>query len=110
MARVLVVDDEANVRTLVRRVLTTFGYEVIEAENGQTALAHVHENQPDLIFIDLAMPEMNGFQLIEHLENEFPHVPVIVMSAYPDQVRKARQKGTHHTLPKPFVYGDLIAL
>jgi CheY-like chemotaxis protein len=110
MAQVLVVDDERNIRTLVSRVLVALGYQVTEADNGVTALSHIRDNPPDLVFTDLSMPKMNGMQLIDKVKREFPELPIIVISAYTEQLREARQKGIDHSLPKPFVYHELIEM
>ena len=80
---VLVVEDQADLRELVRRMLEQEGWVVAEAENGRVALDRVAENRPELIVLDLMMPEMDGFSFLESLRQHEPwrSIPVIVMTA-----------------------------
>ena len=86
--RVLVVDDEPAVRTIVRMILEKAGYEVLEADNGEAAIAALNTGENrlvlDLIICDIRMPKINGVQAIEYFQREYPHVPVIVLTAYPE--------------------------
>lgn len=103
--RVLVVDDESNMRFLLRMVLETEGFEVVEAHHGAAALERVKEEQPDLIVTDLMMPVMNGRELVERLraDTETAGIPILVVSAR----RNIDVAGADATMPKPF---DLDAL
>ncbi len=67
---ILVVDDKANVRTLVREYLSEQGFRVVTAENGQTALYAARQEKPDLILLDIMMPEMDGFEFIRAYRKE----------------------------------------
>jgi CheY-like chemotaxis protein len=80
---VLIVDDDAPTRELVRGILENEGYSVAEAENGRVALQHLQEETPQLILLDLMMPEMDGFELIVELRKreEWRRIPVAVMTA-----------------------------
>jgi hypothetical protein len=80
---VLVVDDDAELRELVRRLLEREGYTVVEAENGRAALARVEEAAPGLIVLDLMMPEMDGFEFLTELRGHESRraIPVIVVTA-----------------------------
>ena len=82
-APILVVEDEADIRDLLRRTLEKSGYEVNTAENGQIALEKVQECKPCLILLDLMMPEMDGFQVLEVLRSteQWLDIPVIVITA-----------------------------
>ena len=86
--RVLVVDDEPFVRTIVRLSLEKAGYEVLEAENGETAIEALNTGENrlvlDVVICDIRMPKVNGVQAIEYFQREYPHVPVIVLTAYPE--------------------------
>lgn len=86
--RVLVVDDEPSVRTIVRLILEKAGYDVLEAENGETAIEALNAGENrlvlDVVICDIRMPKINGVQAIEYFQREYPHVPVIVLTAYPD--------------------------
>jgi two-component system, cell cycle sensor histidine kinase and response regulator CckA len=81
-----VVEDDASVRGMVRRALSTAGFEVIEAANGHEALAVVQagESRVDVVLTDLAMPELGGRELARRLREGWPNLPVIFMSGYTD--------------------------
>ncbi len=80
---VLVVDDDPELRGLIRRVLEREGHTVIEAENGMIGLARARERQPGLVLLDLIMPEMDGFDFLEAFRREeaWRAVPVVVVTA-----------------------------
>ena len=86
--RVLVVDDEPAVRTVVRLILEKSGYDVLEAENGEAAIEALNTGENrlvlDVVICDIRMPKINGVQAIEYFQREYPHVPVIVLTAYPE--------------------------
>jgi two-component system chemotaxis response regulator CheY len=86
--RVLVVDDEPSVRTVVRLILEKAGYDVLEAENGEQAIEAINggENRLvlDAVICDIRMPKINGVQAIDYFQKKYPHVPVIVLTAFPD--------------------------
>jgi CheY-like chemotaxis protein len=104
---VLVVDDDATVRQLLRRMLEPEGYTVVEAENGRAALERLREGSPALILLDLMMPEMDGFEfLTEFRRNEgWRTIPIVVVTAKDlsrdererlnGYVQKILQKGAH---------------
>ncbi|MBI3734115.1 MAG: response regulator [Chloroflexi bacterium] len=81
--RVLVVEDDASARQLMRHILEREGWEVVEAENGRAALAKTEEQRPDLILLDLLMPEMDGFELAEALRGheQWRDIPIVVVTA-----------------------------
>ncbi|MBM3708321.1 MAG: response regulator, partial [Actinobacteria bacterium] len=80
--RVLVVDDQAEVRRLVKLVLTRRGYAVTEAANGRIALQRLRDEPFDLVVTDVQMPEVDGITLLEQCVALYPHVDVIVLTAY----------------------------
>ena len=86
--RVLVVDDEPSVRTIVRLLLEKAGYDVLEATNGEAAIEALNAGENrlvmDVVICDIRMPKINGIQAIEYFQREYPHVPVIVLTAYPE--------------------------
>lgn len=86
--RVLVVDDEPYVRTIVRLLLEKAGYDVLEAANGEAAIEALNAGENrlvlDVVICDIRMPKINGIQAIEYFQREYPHVPVIVLTAYPE--------------------------
>ena len=81
-ARVLVVDDDAEMRTLLRRTLEFDGHEVMERDRGTYVLAALREVPFDLIILDKEMPGMTGFDLLPLLRREFPDVPVLLVTAF----------------------------
>jgi CheY-like chemotaxis protein len=108
MMRILLVEDEPHIRHLVSSILRQMGHQISEADNGLTALELFRNTSPDLVMTDLTMPQMDGLELIEKLNQENPDLPIIAMSAYPDQMTQARQKGVRHFLAKPFAYKQLV--
>src|SRR5215471_12500811 len=86
--RVLVVDDEPVVRTLVRMTLEKAGYEVLEAEDGEKAIEAINTGENrlmlDAVICDIRMPKVNGVQVIDYFQREYPRVPLIVLTAYPN--------------------------
>jgi DNA-binding NarL/FixJ family response regulator len=85
--RILLVDDHALVRAGFRSLLQSLpDCEVVaEAENGREALRLIAEHQPDIMLIDIAMPEMNGLQAVARTTKEFPHVRCIILSMHPNE-------------------------
>jgi CheY-like chemotaxis protein len=80
MAKILVIDDDAQDRGLIGAVLEERGYEVILAENGRTGLMSCHREHPDAIVLDLRMPELDGRSVLQQLRTLHPSLPVVVFS------------------------------
>jgi len=80
--RVLLVDDSSDNRTLFRHLVSRLGYEVDVAASGSEALSRIKENNYDLIFLDIQMPEMDGFQTLQHLRSMATQVPVVALTAH----------------------------
>lgn len=104
--KILIVDDEPfNVDTLEQE-LDDLGYATVSAANGRQALAQVAAEDPDLILLDIMMPEMDGFQVLSHLKADttWRDIPVIIISAMTDlnSVVKGIKLGAEDYLPKPF--------
>lgn len=85
---VLVADDEKDIRTVVRMSLERLGYYVVEAEDGQQAISLLNQGEHpmviDVIITDIRMPNINGVEAIEYFQREYPSVPLIVLSGFPD--------------------------
>ncbi len=81
MALILIVDDAAFTRRMIRKALVAEGHETLEAANGQEGLDMIASHAPDCILIDLLMPVMDGFAVLEALGNRQSTIPVIVISA-----------------------------
>lgn len=85
---VLVVDDEPDVRKVVRMTLEKAGYDVIEAEDGEKAIQEVQKGENplmlDVIISDIRMPKINGVEAINYFQQQYPRVPLIVLTGFPD--------------------------
>ncbi len=86
--RVLVVDDEPDIRKVVRMSLQKAGYEVIEAENGEKAIEAINQGENrlllDVVICDIRMPKINGVEAIAYFRANYPRVPLIVLTGFPD--------------------------
>ncbi len=111
--RVLVVDDEPDIRKVVRLTLQKAGYDVLEAENGEKAIEIINtgENRVmlDVVICDIRMPKINGVEAIAYFRNAYPRVPVIVLTGFPDADMAASflRDGVVDYLVKP-VEGDKL--
>ena len=81
MSLILIVDDSAYSRKKARLALKNEGYELIEAKNGRDGLDKLGEHKPDCILLDLLMPDMDGFEMLEDLQSQSSSIPVLVVSA-----------------------------
>ena len=112
--RVLVVDDEASIRMPIRRNLLQAGLEVIEAADGEEAIAILREGDNalmvDAILCDIRMPKIDGTELIPYLRAQYPSIPVIVLTGYPDidLAIKLMKAGVRDYLVKPVSKQDLV--
>ena len=110
MRRVLVVDDEENLRVVLRTFLKRSGYEVEVADNGEVALEMVESFGPDFILTDVRMPKMGGLDLLGTLKAKGNEATVIVMSAYGnvDLALEAMQAGAYDYVQKPFKNDEVL--
>ncbi len=108
--RVLVVDDEASIRKFLRVSLAAHAYQVFEAENGRSALAAVIAQRPDLIILDLGLPDLDGLAVTRQLR-EWSKIPIIILSVREHEQDKiaALDAGADDYLTKPFGIGELLA-
>ena len=113
--RVLIMDDEADVRKVVRFTLEKAGYEVMEAEDGEKAIAEINRDENpilmDTIICDIRMPKVNGVEAIQYFQTQFPRVPLIVMTGHPDieMATKFLDSGVNAYLVKPVDSEKLVA-
>jgi CheY-like chemotaxis protein len=109
---ILVAEDEALVRELATRSLQEAGYTVVSAENGADALALLAERQGQVaaVVTDLAMPGVGGRELAERIQKQYPGLPILFMSGFPDYevVRRGLLAQGQHFLQKPFGPDDLV--
>jgi two-component system KDP operon response regulator KdpE len=109
-AIILVVDDEPAIRRLLRTSLVGQGYEVVEAEDGASALAAVAREKPDLVILDLGLPDLSGIEVIRDLRQRSA-LPIIVLSVRDDERGKveALDGGADDYVTKPFGVDELVA-
>jgi two-component system, OmpR family, KDP operon response regulator KdpE len=108
--RVLIVDDEPPIRKLLRMGLTAQGYQVLEAHNGKAALELVAQ-RPDLVILDLGLPDVQGFDLLRTIRARNEQVPIVVLSSRGDEAAKvaALDLGADDYVTKPFGMEELLA-
>jgi len=109
-AAILIVDDEVQIRKLLNITLQSNDYKVQEASTGKEALLIVANNTPDLILLDLGLPDENGHDVLKHLREWFTN-PIIIISVQSSEVDivKALDDGANDYLVKPFRTGELLA-
>jgi two-component system, OmpR family, KDP operon response regulator KdpE len=107
---ILVIDDEPQIRRFVKAGLELYGYSVSEAENGSTALNAVAHTRPDLIILDLGLPDMSGVDVLNTIRS-WSNVPVIVLSVQVDEEQKVHllRSGADDYMVKPFGIAELAA-
>jgi DNA-binding response OmpR family regulator len=118
-SRVLTVEDDADLRRTICRVLATAGYRTVEAENGKVGLETIFRTPPDLVITDVLMPEIDGIQMIKQVRAFFPNLPIIALSgsdtawaaaqtfgwtgtSTSPPLAQAREAGVDITIGKPF--------
>jgi two-component system, OmpR family, KDP operon response regulator KdpE len=109
-ARILVVDDERPIRRFLRTSLAVFGSEIVEAADGQEAVNLTATHHPDLVILDLSLPDMDGMEVLRRIR-EWSQVPVIILSVRDSESDKvdALDAGADDYLTKPFSVGELTA-
>src|SRR5262245_1638732 len=113
--RILAVDDDRDTLALIREILETTGATVVTADSGEQALESLSRNRPDVLLTDLAMPQMNGYQLIDRVRRseqpEIRRIPAVAFTAYArsEDRTKALRSGFHMHLAKPIDSGELMA-
>jgi len=106
--RILLVDDDPTVRDSLSNVLVAEGYFVIPVENGQQALDLANRSAVDLVLLDLNMPVKNGWDTFERLTSEHPLIPIIIITARPNQLFTAVSAGAGALLEKPMDIPTLL--
>ncbi len=108
--RVLAIDDDAATTELLSLLLGTHGFEVLTANNGQVGVELTRRESPDVVILDLMMPEMDGWQVCKAIR-AFSQVPILILSALdnPGKVASALDAGADDYLVKPVPSGTLVA-
>ena len=111
--KILLVDDEKLIQRMTRFILEKSNYEVYPAEDGKEAVRLARELRPDLILLDIQMPRMDGFDVLQVLKQmpETQQIPVVMMSSLAEATDRAQglKLGAAEYLTKPFQAGDLLA-
>ena len=110
--KILAIDDENDVLLIIRTALESEGYEILTASNGVDGLAIAREEKPDLIILDMMMPEMGGEEVIEELKNdpETDTIRVMILTAISERkkIQEMLDKGADYYIVKPFEFKELI--
>ncbi len=109
--KVLVIDDEPAIRKLLHTGLTTQGYQITDARNGRVALEALALEEPDLVILDLGLPDISGHELLRLIREKHEHVPILVLSSREDEKGKveALDFGADDYVTKPFGMNELLA-
>lgn len=109
---VLVVDDDSSIRWVLARALNNAHFKVLSCDNGRAALEMIQQHQPELVITDIQMSGMSGLELLESINQQWPELPVIMITAYADTDlgSKTHELGAFDYLPKPFDINHVIKL
>jgi two-component system cell cycle response regulator DivK len=111
--RILIVEDQEDNRTILRDVLSTVGYELFEALNGKDGVRLAQSERPDLILMDIQLPEMDGYEATQQIKSiaELKTIPIIAVTSYAlsGDEAKARAAGCDGYIAKPFSPRELLA-
>ena len=111
--RILVVEDQADTRQIIRDMLASTDYEITEAENGEQALAAIAKQRPDLILMDIQLPIVDGYTATRQIKSDpaLRSIPIIAVTSYAlrEEENKARAAGCDDYVPKPFSPRQLLA-
>ncbi len=111
MAKVLVIDDDKDTMRILEAKLTDAGYQVLQAADGKEGLEKAREVRPDLILLDVMMPELDGLSVLQHLKFDTltDKIPVVIMTAKGEKMQKLfTMEGAAAYLTKPFVFSELL--
>jgi two-component system alkaline phosphatase synthesis response regulator PhoP len=110
--KILVVDDDHEILKLIAMLLRRIGAEAWTFPDGQSALQRLDQTVPDLIILDLMLPDVDGLQILQQVraQDQFRHVPVLILSAKadPDTIRKGLDLGADGYITKPYIANTLI--
>ena len=111
MAKILVIDDDANTLISTRRILESDRHECVKAGNGQEVLEYVKQNRFALLIPGMRLPDMNGLSLVRELKKVEPSMPVILITAYAscESAVESVKRGVYEYLVKPFQADGLLA-
>ncbi len=114
MSTILYIEDDAELRTMVHRMLSSHGFDVEMVEDGLDGVGKALEVKPDLILLDIYLPRLDGFGVLQRLKGdpETWAIPVVAISAWPtgDNRRRIKEAGAVDFVAKPFQFDSLISL
>ena len=99
--KILLADDDESVRRMVARVLETAGYAVVLAGSATEAVSRFRSSQPDLVLLDLKMPDKDGWSVFDRISSVAPMAPVVIITAWPNQYEQAVRRGIDALMEKP---------
>jgi two-component system chemotaxis response regulator CheY len=111
LPKILIVDDNDLMRTLLRGILRSEHYQVIgEARNGLLALEFIERTKPDIVFLDVMMPEMGGLEALQNIKKKYPQIVVVMITGNPsvENVQESIQGGAGGFIVKPFNSGKVL--
>jgi DNA-binding NtrC family response regulator len=108
--RLFIVDDDSSVRDALKSILEQAGYDVMVAQDGNEALAQINRASPDLLILDLNMPRVDGWDVLEELSTTQPLLPVIVITGMYDQLATLNIPGVVALLKKPVEVASFLAM
>lgn len=111
MSKILIIDDDDQLRTSFEKLLKMENYQVHSAASGESGLAMISENPPDLVILDMRLPGKNGFEVFQEIHRKEPKLPVIIMTAYgtTETAIKATKMGAFDYILKPFDIPDMLS-
>jgi two-component system KDP operon response regulator KdpE len=111
LEHILIVDDEPAIRRFLRTSLTTQGFQVVEAQDGKSALEELRRQHIDLLVLDLGLPDMDGFEIINQLRHSGSTVPILILSSRTDEAGKVKafDLGADDYVTKPFGVEEFLA-
>jgi two-component system nitrogen regulation response regulator GlnG len=111
-AKVWIVDDDSSIRWVLERALSQAGIDNESFENGDSLLAKIENEQPEVIISDIRMPGTDGLELLSRISEDFPDLPVIITTAHSDldSAVASYQHGAFEYLPKPFDIDEVVAI
>jgi YesN/AraC family two-component response regulator len=113
MAKILVIDDDPSILTMLKKMLEREGYEVDTASNGSEGLDKIEDSPPDLLITDIVMPEKEGMELIFHLRRKKPELKIIAISGggrfnYEGYLTSAKYLGADLVFQKPLIHKEFV--
>ena len=110
-AHILIVDDETDLRTLLRHILTAQGYQTTDAEDGEEAIELIKRHKFDVALLDIQMPNINGIQVLKYIKEHSPQTKAVMLTGYADlkHAMEAKEFGARDFIGKPYKLEDVLS-